>query len=74
MHLLEIKPLHWRFYILAEGTCAAYIKGSDGIERVACHYKPDDYFGELALLKEEPRAASIKTTASNHCIVVFMDK
>jgi len=28
-------------------------------------YKENEYFGELALLRDEPRAASIKTTSSN---------
>ena len=29
-------------------------------EKEVMNYKPGDYFGELALLKDEPRAASIK--------------
>jgi len=43
-----------KFYIVEEGTLYA----TKGSERVM-EYKSSDYFGELALLKNQPRAASV---------------
>lgn len=43
-----------KFYILEEGNLYA-TKNNDRV----MDYKPGDYFGELALLKNQPRAASI---------------
>jgi len=43
-----------KFYIVEEGTFYA----TKGSERVM-EYKSSDYFGELALLKNQPRAASV---------------
>mmetsp|Transcript_17687 Transcript_17687/g.61978 ORF Transcript_17687/g.61978 Transcript_17687/m.61978 type:complete len:403 (-) Transcript_17687:64-1272(-) len=43
-----------KFYIVEEGTLSA----TKGSERVM-EYKSGDYFGELALLKNQPRAASV---------------
>jgi cAMP-dependent protein kinase regulator len=36
------------------------------------HYKVGDYFGERALIKNEPRAANV--IAKNHCTVVLLDR
>lgn len=36
------------------------------------HYKVGDYFGERALLKNEPRAANV--IAKTDCTVVIMDR
>ena len=33
-------------------------------EKEVMYYKAGDYFGELALLKDEPRAASIKAVVN----------
>ncbi|KAI9883864.1 MAG: hypothetical protein M1823_004355 [Watsoniomyces obsoletus] len=44
------------FYLLESGEAEAY-KG--GIEGPVCFYKKGDYFGELALLNDAPRAASV---------------
>lgn len=41
-----------RIYLIIEGELEAYWKGSS--EKVY-DYKPGDYFGELALLKNTPR-------------------
>ena len=61
------------FYLLVEGTCSAFIRGEDGKEKQVFEYKPNDYFGELALLRDEPRAATIKTTSAT-TIVAYIDR
>ena len=35
-------------------------------------YKPGDYFGERALIKNEPRAANV--IAKKDCVLVTMDR
>ncbi|XP_024358631.1 cAMP-dependent protein kinase regulatory subunit isoform X2 [Physcomitrium patens] len=56
-----------KFYFLEEGTAEAKTKG-----QVLMKYKSGDYFGELALLNNEPRAASVVTTSN--CKVVFIER
>ena len=46
------------FYFIEEGTAYAS-KNIGGTAARVFDYKEGDYFGELALLKDEPRAASI---------------
>lgn len=43
-----------KFYVVEEGTLYAMKDGNRVMD-----YKPGDYFGELALLKNQPRAASV---------------
>ncbi|KAF2769091.1 camp-dependent protein kinase regulatory subunit [Teratosphaeria nubilosa] len=45
-----------KFYILEAGEAEARKRGSDAVLK---HYKRGDYFGELALLDDKPRAASV---------------
>ena len=47
------------------------LDSSKGAEKVKS-YKSGDYFGERALLKNEPRAASV--IAETDCIVLWMDR
>lgn len=51
-----------KFYILEEGEVRAYISGDGGEKEVKTYGKPGDYFGEKALLTNQPRAATIKAT------------
>ncbi|THX71581.1 camp-dependent protein kinase A regulatory subunit [Aureobasidium pullulans] len=44
------------FYMLESGTAAVY---KSGIEQSLKQYNKGDYFGELALLDDKPRAASV---------------
>ena len=47
------------FYLLESGEADAY---KEGIEDSVKHYKKGDFFGELALLNDAPRAASVRAT------------
>nr|5K8S_A Chain A, CAMP-dependent protein kinase regulatory subunit [Plasmodium falciparum 3D7]5K8S_B Chain B, CAMP-dependent protein kinase regulatory subunit [Plasmodium falciparum 3D7] len=55
------------FFILIDGNAVA---SKDN--KVIKTYTKGDYFGELALLKNKPRAATIK--AQNFCQVVYLDR
>ncbi|SOV16879.1 cAMP-dependent protein kinase regulatory subunit [Plasmodium sp. gorilla clade G2] len=55
------------FFILIDGNAVA---SKDN--KVIKTYAKGDYFGELALLKNKPRAATIK--AQNFCQVVYLDR
>jgi len=50
------------FYIIEEGECMAKKVNESG-EKVNMALKAGDYFGELALLSGEPRAASVEATS-----------
>lgn len=52
------------FFFIQQGKACALKKNSSGGENVVYDYKENEYFGELSLLRDEPRAASIKATVS----------
>merc|ERR1719199_1710788 len=62
-----------KFFIVEEGECVAtktFVQGQKPQE--VMQYKAGDYFGELALLKNEPRAANI--IAKTDCKVLSVDR
>jgi cAMP-dependent protein kinase regulator len=52
------------FYIIEEGECTAKKKSDSGAD-VNMELKTGDYFGELALLSGDPRAASVTAVSDN---------
>ena len=61
------------FYMISEGEATAYkVFEEGGDDKEVMQYKPGDYFGELALLKNEPRAASV--LAKTNLIVMKLDR
>lgn len=58
------------FYILVEGAAKATLDNDPSTSVMS--YKPGDYFGELALLRGEPRAANV--IAEENVKVIFLDR
>lgn len=61
------------FYMIESGDAQATKTLNPGEDPVVVmHYKVGDYFGERALLKNEPRAANV--VAKTECVVVSMNR
>jgi cAMP-dependent protein kinase regulator len=58
-----------KFYIVEEGTLYADKDGNKVMD-----YKAGDYFGELALLKNQPRAASVTVSSESGAKVLSMSR
>lgn len=56
-----------RFYLIEKGTATAIKDGNE-----VMNYKPGDYFGELALLYNQARAASIR--ADSDCKMIYLSR
>jgi len=48
-------------YIIFDGRVKIYISGAQGSEVILRYEGPGEFFGELALIDEEPRSASVAT-------------
>jgi len=62
-----------KFYMIEEGEGIAIQVDEMGCEKQVYEYHTNDYFGELALINDEKRKASIKVT-SPQMIVAYLDK
>jgi len=60
-----------KFYILNKGEASAY-KNIDGKDEKVLDYKPGSYFGELALIKNDLRAATV--IADTDCNLLSLDR
>lgn len=57
-------------FILVSGAAEAVRVRTDGSKVVLNEFGPTDFFGELALLDDEPRTASVVTTEETECLVL----
>jgi CRP/FNR family transcriptional regulator, cyclic AMP receptor protein len=59
-------------YIIRKGTASAYLNNEDG-RQVNLNYMHDgDYFGELSLIDDKPRSASVITVTD--CEIIMVSK
>jgi cAMP-dependent protein kinase regulator len=62
-----------RFFILEKGSAAAFMAGDDGEKLVKTYSTVGDYFGEVALITEEPRRATVRA-GDEGCTVASLSK
>lgn len=60
------------FYIIKSGKVEVLRKNEDGEEEIIAALYPDNFFGEMALLSDKPRNASIRCIED--CQVYVFDK
>lgn len=57
-------------YVILSGQVRVFLSGDDGKEVTLNIQKEGEYFGELALLDDAPRSASVVTTESSRLAVI----
>ncbi len=58
------------FFIVVSGKAEAFRERSDGVKVEVNKFGPTDYFGELALLDDGLRTASVITSEPTSCLVL----
>jgi CRP-like cAMP-binding protein len=58
------------FYIVEEGECTAFKKNKNGDDDKVAEITKGGYFGELALLTDKPRAASVVAKTAVKCVIL----
>ncbi len=58
------------FYIIHSGKIRVFLRGEDGVETELNQLGPGDCFGEIALLREEPRTTDIEAIEETHLFVL----
>ena len=57
-------------YVILSGSVKVFISGEDGREAVLNRQGPGEYFGEMALIDRQPRAASVMTLEPSRFMII----
>lgn len=57
-------------FVIMSGTAEAVKEQADGTKTVVATFGPTDFFGELSLIDEAPRVASVIATSAADCLVL----
>ena len=60
-------------YLIIEGRLKVYATDADGRQTLLAFLNAGDFFGELSLLDDEPRSASVMTVAKSHLLCLTQD-
>jgi CRP-like cAMP-binding protein len=60
------------FYMIATGRCTVWIKKGNKMEKVV-DLGPERYFGERALITDEPRAATVRAEVNSEIYVLYKE-
>ena len=58
------------FFVLFDGVCQVTKINDDGTEDTLAEIQKNNIFGELALIRDEPRAANIKAKGKVECLIL----
>lgn len=63
-------PAGGHFFVVAEGEVAVVLETAEGKETVLATLQPGDFFGEMSLLDESPRAATARAVRSTRLMLL----
>ncbi len=62
-----------RFYLIARGQVSVHKLASNGVEETIAFLEDGDYFGEISLIKNVPRVATIRTMTPSVMLTIHRD-
>ena len=60
----------YTLYVILTGSVKVFVSGEDGREAILNHQQAGDYFGDLALIDQQPRVASVMTMEASTFMVI----
>lgn len=57
-------------FVIVSGHAEAVLESRDGDKTVVNTFGPSDFFGEIALLDDGPRTASVVATEETECLIL----